>query len=502
MKRFLPNFSNEKQLTSRLMVVLFAISCATVLGVSLYSRSVVKFLTFEMEKNIQAWLKETSQSGAALVPLVEIESYQKPEDMDLPGYQDLRRKLVDFAEEAGVLYVYYLRPLGGGKFQYIVDNDLDESTVVNLNTPPVDVAVTPGLPGALEGRVSSAGLGSYMSEWGGLLSAYAPIFDADGRVAAVCGVDINDELIVSAEQRENLLGIMAIVAAVLVLASGILCLTGYRREAKKAREAKEAIIAGIEYASKIQKNLLPLESAFKEAFSDHSIIWKPKDIVGGDIYWVKNFDEGTIMCVCDCTGHGTPGALLTMLVVSTFEAAVNEGNYKDTAQIIWELEKRLVCMLNLDTGEQQGDRGVNLSDGCDLAVVYAARDGSVNFSSGNIHVFVSDGGEVTRHRGQRIRVGDGMLKSKDSIKVTTIPPGADKKFYIASDGLYEQIGGEDKIPFGYDVFSKIILENHGEKQSAIAERIWRAFEEYRGDNPRRDDFELVTFMPKTKDVKK
>ena len=497
MKRFLPDLKNENKLSSRLMAVMFVFSCAVVLLVSLYSRSAVSFLTLEMEKNIQAWLKEVSKRGAAMVTLEELETYKKPEDMNLAGYQALRGKLMDFAAESGALYVYYLRPLDSGKFQYIIDNDLDESTVVNLTTPPTDVSKTPGLPEALAGQVSSAGLGSYMSEWGGLLSAYAPIFDPQGRVAAVCGVDINDEMIVSAEEIEKLLGILIIVAVIIVLSSGILCFTGYKSEARAAREAKQAIISGIEYASKIQRNLLPLDKNFKEAFADHSIIWKPKDIVGGDIYWAKSFSEGTVLCVCDCTGHGTPGALLTMLVVSTFEAAVNGKNYKDTAQIIWELEKRLVSILNLNPGGKiEGERGVIINDGCDLAVLYVAKDGSVDFSAGNVHVFVCDGNEVTRYRGQRIRIGDGALKSKEEIKVVSIPANADNKFYIASDGLYEQIGGEDKIPFGYDAFSRIILENHSEQQSVIAEKIWRAFEDYRGDNPRRDDFELVAFKPR------
>ncbi|MCL1940783.1 MAG: SpoIIE family protein phosphatase [Synergistaceae bacterium] len=491
MKRFFSNFQNERALISRLMLAMFIFSCAAVLAVSLYSRSVVAYLTLEMEINIQSWLKETSRRGAAMITAEELASYQTPEDMSLPGYHELRKKLVDFAAESGVLYVYYLRPTERGKFQFIIDNDFDENTRVGLDSPPDDVDETPGLQGALDGKVSSPGLGSYMTDWGGLLSAYAPIFDARGNVAAVCGIDINDELIVSAEEREKLLGILEIAAVILVLASGALCLTGYRREARLAREAKEAIVSGIKYASKIQNNLLPLDSAFKQAFSDHSVIWKPKDIVGGDIYWIKNFDGGAVLCVCDCTGHGTPGALLTMLVVAIFEATVNESNCRDTAQIIWELEKRLVSMLT-----QEEKSGADINDGCDLAVLFAAKDGTVSFSSGNIHVFVCDGREVTRHRGQRIRVGDGALKRKEDIKTVTISAaaGAVNKFYIASDGLYEQIGGGDLIPFGYDTFSKIILERHNEKQSAIAEAVWSAFEDYRGNNPRRDDFELVTFQ--------
>jgi serine phosphatase RsbU (regulator of sigma subunit) len=497
MKRFLLNNKYEKRITSGFMVAMFVLSCAVFLGVLLYSRLLVAYLTLEMENYTRAWLMETSKRGAAMVTAEELNMYRTSEDMALPSYQALRHKLVDYAKEANVLYVYYLRSIEGDKFQYIVDNDFDESTRVGLDSPLVDITEAPGLSIALSGDVSCAELGLYNRFWDGLLSAYAPVFDAEGQVNAICAVDVNDEMLVRSKQREKLLGFLQIAAAMLVLASGILSFTSYKREARYAREAKEAIVAGIEYASKIQRNLLPLDNAFKRAFEDHFVIWKPKDIVGGDIYWIKNFDKGTVLCVCDCTGHGTPGALLTMLVVSTFEATVNESNYKDPAEIIWELEKRLVSMLNLGPEEQKDiEREVNLNDGCDLAVLYIAKDGRVSFSSGNIHVFVCDGNNVTRHKGQRIRIGDGTLNRKEDIKIVTIPANSNNKFYIASDGLYEQIGGDERIPFGYDTFSRVILENHNENQKNITQKVWQAFEDHRGNNVRRDDFELVTFKPR------
>jgi len=252
---------------------------------------------------------------------------------------------------------------------------------------------------------------------------------------------------------------------------------------------RELKISGINYASKIQKSILPPYSLFDEAFSDHSIIWTPKDIVGGDIYWIRNFDSGTILCVCDCTGHGTHGALLTMLVMSIFKTAIDESNCNDPAAIIWELDKRLAATLGVDNGS-------DIKDGCDLAVVFIASDGTVSFSSGSINVFTCDGDKVTRYRGQKLRVGDGKINSKNDVNTITIPADQRNKFYIASDGLYEQIGGVDQIPFGYDAMEKLILENHNDNQSVISDKIWTAFEEYRGSNTQRDDFMLISFKPK------
>jgi len=257
-------------------------------------------------------------------------------------------------------------------------------------------------------------------------------------------------------------------------------------------KARELMISGITYASMIQRSLLPPENVFSQAFLDYSITWEPKDIVSGDIYGIRSFEEGTVLCVCDCTGHGTHGALLTMLVMSTFRTAVNEENYKDPASAIWEIDKSLVTALG-------ADRTKGVKDGCDIAVLFIANDGSVSISSANINIFICNGVEVTRLRGQRIWIGGGTIKNKDDIHITNVPADPRNKFYVASDGLYEQIGGDDEIPFGYETVEKVILENHNEKQSIISEKIWQAFEHYKGDNPQRDDLELVTFQPKSKE---
>jgi len=263
-------------------------------------------------------------------------------------------------------------------------------------------------------------------------------------------------------------------------------------QAALAKQLK-TINEGIRYASKIQMSIIPDNEKLTQAFSDYSIIWKPRDVVGGDIYWAKNFSDGTILCICDCTGHGTPGALLTMLVVSAFESTITEQSHKNTAEILYMLDKRLAAVLNVKTGN---DEYKDINDGCDLAVLFVAKDGNVTVSSGNTNIFICNGKEVTRHRGQKIYVGEGKVKSADKIKTISIPIDPANKFYVASDGLYDQIGGDKKIPYGYNEFERIILDNHNEKHNVISDIIWQSFERYRGSNARRDDFELITFTPK------
>jgi serine phosphatase RsbU (regulator of sigma subunit) len=110
-------------------------------------------------------------------------------------------------------------------------------------------------------------------------------------------------------------------------------------------------------------------------------------------------------------------------------------------------------------------------------------------------VFVSDGVSVKRHRGQAIFVGEGRIKGRGDVKTAVIPANPNNKFYIGSDGLFDQIGGTDGKSFGYKPFESAVLEHHGKSQSEISDLIWEAFEAHRAEQPRRDDVQLITFKP-------
>jgi signal transduction histidine kinase len=229
----------KKALSLRVTRGIFMISGVTVLFVSLCTRLFVGYLTSEMERSIRGRLIEISKRGASLVTAAELDQFREAGDMNLPEYRALREKLRDFSADADVLYVYYLR-IENDMLQYIVDNDFTESTRVGLDTSPVDATRVPGLAPALEGRAEYSGLGNYMANWEGLLSAYAPLFDDDGNIAAVCGVDINDTEILAARDRARALWVLELALITVVFALGSFCLASYRREVEIASEANIA----------------------------------------------------------------------------------------------------------------------------------------------------------------------------------------------------------------------------------------------------------------------
>lgn len=261
-------------------------------------------------------------------------------------------------------------------------------------------------------------------------------------------------------------------------------------ERECAEAVSEAMMSSIRYASTIQQNVLPRNEVFERVFSDYSIIWKPRDIVGGDIYWLRRFELGTVLCICDCTGHGVSGALLTTFVTTIFDSCIKEHNCSDTADILWNLDQRLVSVFD----RQRDSTSYQNKEGCDLAVLFVAKDSTVTISSAHMHLYVCDGEEVTQLKGQHIFIGEGSISCKEDIKTIQIPANPCNKFYIASDGLSDQPGGQNGRPYGYSRFKKVILEHHAETQAVISDKVWNDFETWRGDEQRVDDFELISFQ--------
>jgi two-component system, sensor histidine kinase and response regulator len=193
-----------------------------------------------MVQNIRNRLMATSKLAARLVTAEELEQYQVIADMKLQSYKDLREKLRVFAEEVEVKYVYFER-LTGNKLQYIIDNDFDLETQVGLNTKPYvltddDAWILP----VLDGRTICSEYKQYMEGWEGLMFSYSPIFDKDGKITAIAGVDIDDAPIVRGLRMVNILILSQIVIIIMVFAYGLIGILNSKKEAVKANAANVA----------------------------------------------------------------------------------------------------------------------------------------------------------------------------------------------------------------------------------------------------------------------
>ncbi|MDR1082712.1 MAG: GAF domain-containing protein, partial [Coriobacteriales bacterium] len=199
-------------------LLLFIISASILFALTIYTSFMMESISTYLKDNIQERLLSVSRLAAAEISPEELEQLDSPDDVDTALFQEVRERLITFGEENNVVFVYYMRVNEDGLYQFIVDNDTTEESV-NLASEPIEPEESPNL--AQSGTAATSGLENYSIGYEGLLSAYAPIYDARGNVIAVAGVDISDEQILTVSKHTRNLIITLIISVVLVVISGL-----------------------------------------------------------------------------------------------------------------------------------------------------------------------------------------------------------------------------------------------------------------------------------------
>ncbi|MDR0402350.1 MAG: response regulator [Treponema sp.] len=212
-------FGSRRTFYNKFAVMLFFISAIIVLVITIYTSLLIETISSIFRDNIEERLLVTTRLAAQIVSSEELDLLRDPEDMETPLFQDLRDRLMAFGNEHALLFVYYMRPLDGEMAQFIIDNDPGEDAV-NLSTPPLEMEEAV-LRALREKKAASTMLGSYSEGYDGLFSAYAPVLDRQGRVTALAGVDIPDELLISTRRRFRFLSVMLVISIAFTLAGGL-----------------------------------------------------------------------------------------------------------------------------------------------------------------------------------------------------------------------------------------------------------------------------------------
>jgi len=256
-------------------------------------------------------------------------------------------------------------------------------------------------------------------------------------------------------------------------------------------EARQKITDSIKFSSLIQDALLPKNEIISNYFKDFFVLWEPKDIVGGDIYQFIEREDDCLTFVIDCTGHGVPGAFMTMVTKTVIQSIVNDDNFNNPAQIIQELSLNIKKTLKQDNPNSKNDAGL------DGGVLYFnKKENRVIYAGAKTPLFYIQNEELKIFKGDRQSVG--YKKSNTDFEFTNFELDIkdDTYLYVTTDGFIDQNGGDEGYPLGKKRLQKLIIDNHKRSFSEQKDMFHEYLLEYQGSHERDDDVTFVAFSIK------
>jgi serine phosphatase RsbU (regulator of sigma subunit) len=248
---------------------------------------------------------------------------------------------------------------------------------------------------------------------------------------------------------------------------------------------KEEITSSIEYASRIQMAMLPMTDLFQEAFADYFILFKPRDIVSGDFYWIGEDEENIFVTVADCTGHGVPGAFMSTLGISVLNEITTHNRDLQANTILNLLRDKIKTSLH-----QTGKEG-EAADGMDISLcVIKKNKKSIQFSGAYNPLLIYTKGELREYKADRMPIGIhyGNEASFTNYEISVKKGDA---FYIFSDGLNDQFGGPDGSKYKKSNFKALVSEICEKPMAEQKRIIENEFKKWKGKAEQVDDITII-----------
>ncbi len=249
-------------------------------------------------------------------------------------------------------------------------------------------------------------------------------------------------------------------------------------------EKQKEILDSITYAKRIQYTLLAHENLLKENLAEHFVLFKPKDIVSGDFYWATatefNNKKRFYLAVCDSTGHGVPGAFMSLLNISFLNEAITEKKISECNLVLNHVRERLTNSVSID-GAQDGMDGT--------LICFDKSKRSITYSSAYNTPIIISNGRVQQLPADKMPIGRGVKESEFSLHTIACEPG--DMIYLFTDGYADQFGGPRGKKFKYKQLHELLLANcslSAEEQKTVLER---TIEDWRGNLEQVDDICVV-----------
>lgn len=258
-----------------------------------------------------------------------------------------------------------------------------------------------------------------------------------------------------------------------------------REQKDEIEKQNEEITASIKYAERIQKAVVPSYERASELLPEHFVLWRPRDIVSGDFWWMTQKNGKVVIVAADCTGHGVPGAFVSMLGVSFLNEIVNKMEHIKANEILNQLRYHVKT-----TMKQTGKEG-EAKDGMDLAlVVLDLSDNKIQYSGAYNPLYLIRNDELIEFKADRNPIGI-YIKELDSFTNHEIEVQKGDTIYIFSDGYVDQFGGEKGHKFKSKQFKELLLSI--QKQSMLEQEMIldQTIDDWRGEFEQVDDIIIV-----------
>jgi serine phosphatase RsbU (regulator of sigma subunit)/Tfp pilus assembly protein PilF len=245
-------------------------------------------------------------------------------------------------------------------------------------------------------------------------------------------------------------------------------------------EKNQEIMDSIIYAKRIQKAILPPESVVKKHLNDCFIIYKPKDIVAGDFYWMETRNEKTLLAVADCTGHGVPGAMVSVVCNSGLNRSVREHGLTTPGEILDKT--REIVVEEFEKSEEE------VKDGMDIALV-SLKGKDLRYAGAHNPLWIIRKGELIEIKADKQPIG--KFENPSPYETHAFETQKDDVIYLFSDGFADQFGGEKGKKFKSANLKKLLLSAYEKPMQEQKEIINGAFESWKGSLDQIDDVCLI-----------
>jgi len=258
------------------------------------------------------------------------------------------------------------------------------------------------------------------------------------------------------------------------------------KQKEEIEEQKKHIMDSIYYARRIQNAILPSFELINEHLNNYFILYLPKDIVSGDFYWVQEADNLFMIAAVDCTGHGVPGAFMSIVGFNQLNHAVTVKKARSAGSILDEFNRGVITTLNENMSEN------SIKDGMDMALCVLDTDGMrAEFAGANNPLVLIRDNQIIRYKGDRFPIGAFEGDEPQSFKNNLIDLKKGDCLYLFSDGYADQFGGLDGKKFMYKHFEELLLNVHSLPVSDQKEELNKTYLKWKGSNDQVDDILVI-----------